>query len=686
MCLRKSIRIAKNKKYGILHELITLEDIIYNEDPEMLVEINRGIVKLTDTVHMNLKNKYIEKMKWILKKQASRVAKGNPSTFILWDQVEVSVKIREFLKWGPNFVPENSKSWETSIQEIERRISGLDSLEKEYLRWKTVIKDQTAWKKKCDASKYIKLTKGWLRKNNLITTRADKSKALVIMKRQTYNNALEEYIQKTECERVDEKIIDSVDRRVKKLEKAKLTNLLPFLKNCRNPRPGIPRLFAFAKTHKEGKEVRPIVERCRGPTFFLEKRLHKFLTSQLENNIYVAQDPRDVVNEIQDLILMEDEVGTVMDYESLYPSIKIESCKVALLDFMHSKSPDLANYSSDLIELANLVCYESFFAFNGRQYKQKRGVPMGSPMSGLLYELVLRRLEKSVLCGFMNDIVYFKRYVDDVLVIWKNDQKVEEFINKINNNDDGLKLKIEQTCSSRIHFLDIDIKFKEGHFVTKVYVKPTHSPLYIPSRSNDPYQYKMAAFRALIHRAFLYCSSVVDRQKEIYRISHIARTLGYRADMVTALIKNYKINKTKAQRGDFGKFTKFTYDRKKEAIMKEISARKNSKLIFKRAPNPYKLLRNDKDNIDKERMAGVYKIPYENQELGIYKNYIGVTNRNLGIRLREHRYNISKRSNATVLSQITQVEGSIVKWGEAGIIKPVHSPTLAFSAEKIEIF
>ncbi|XP_067134109.1 uncharacterized protein [Centruroides vittatus] len=408
MCLRKSIRIARNKKYGVLHELINLENVIYNEDPEMLVNINRGIVKLTDAVHVNLTNKYIKKMKWILKKQASRATKDNPSTFVLWDKVEVPMKIMEFLKWGPNYVPESSNSWDASIQEIERGISGLDPLEKEYLRWKTVIKDRMAWRKGCDAGKYIKLTKCWLRENDLVTTRADKSKTLVIMKRQTYNDALDDYIKKTECERVDEKIIDSVDRRVKKLEKAKITNLLPFLKNCRNPRPGMPRLFAFAKTHKEGKEVRPIVERCRGPTFFLEKRLHRFLTSQLENNVYVAKDPRDVVNEIQDLILMDNEVGTVMDYESLYPSIKIESCKVALLDFMHSKSPGLANYSNDLIELANLVCYESFFAFNGRQYKQKRGVPMGSPMSGLLCELVLRRCDMQDYYGRIGDLSKYK--------------------------------------------------------------------------------------------------------------------------------------------------------------------------------------------------------------------------------------------------------------------------------------
>ncbi|XP_067135121.1 uncharacterized protein [Centruroides vittatus] len=358
MCLRKSIRIARNKKYGVLHELINLENVIYNEDPEMLVDINRGIVKLTDAVHVNLRNKYIKKMKWIIRKQASRVAKDNPSTFVLWDKVEVPMKIMEFLKWGPNYVPESSNSWDASIQEIERGISGLDPLEKEYLRWKTVIKDRTAWRKGCDAGKYIKLTKCWLRENDLVTTRADKSKTLVIMKRQTYNDALDDYIKKTECERVDEKIIDSVDRRVKKLEKAKITSLLPFLKNCRNPRPGMPRLFAFAKTHKEGKEVRPIVERCRGPTFFLEKKLHRFLTSQLENNVYVAKDPRDVVNEIQDLILMDNEVGTVMDYESLYPSIKIESCKVALLDFMRSKSPDLANYTQTVLSHDMVVIYE----------------------------------------------------------------------------------------------------------------------------------------------------------------------------------------------------------------------------------------------------------------------------------------------------------------------------------------
>ncbi|XP_067133152.1 testis-specific serine/threonine-protein kinase 3-like [Centruroides vittatus] len=68
-------------------------------------------------------------------------------------------------------------------------------------------------------------------------------------------------------------------------------------------------------------------------------------------------------------------------------------------------------------------------------------------------------------------------------------------------------------------------------------------------------------------------------------------------------------------------------------------------------------------------------------QLGIKKNYISVTTRNLGIRLKELKYNVNKG-----LSRMAQAEGSIVKWEEADIVKSLHSPTLAMSAEKIEIY
>ncbi|XP_067133564.1 uncharacterized protein [Centruroides vittatus] len=508
------------------------------------------------------------------------------------------------------------------------------------------------------------------------------------MKKPIYDEALKEYIRNTDCIQINSNIVEAIDRRVRKLGGSKLAKILPFLVKCHNPRPGTPRLFAFAKTHKKGKNIRPIVEKRKAPTFLLEKRLHEYISSKMESNELVAKDPVTVVKELQEVYLVDDEVGTVLDYENLFPSIRIESCVEALLDFLTRVNPALAHHRNALVEMVNRVCCESFFAFEGQTYKQCRGVPMGSPISGLLCELVVSRLEVKVLRSFKNSIVYYKRYVDDIFIIWKSNRLIARFIDKINDNEDGLSLKLEQKSSVMIHFLDIKVIFREGRISTGVFIKPTHSPLYIPAGSNDPYKYKLAAFRALIRRAFLYCENVIDRDAEIERITQVAEALGYKRNVLKGIINKLEVGTDAAPGRGRGpsSYTKFTYNKRLGSIMKEIAHIKDTKIILKRAPNLYSILRNDKGLIKKEDRSGVYRIPYENQMLGISKDYVGVTTRNLGVRIKEHRYDVRKGSNATVLSQMAQAEGSVVRWNEADILKQIHSPTLARTAEKLEIY
>ncbi|XP_067118750.1 uncharacterized protein [Centruroides vittatus] len=647
--------------------------------------MNVGVARFTDKVYRSLKKRYIKRMKWIIYKQVPKNNRKSITTYIVWDQIEIPNRVKELLSKGPNFVPERAGIWETSYQEIERGIRGLDPVEKDYIRWKTVLKNQDKGKRE-DYSKDIRYTKGWLKENNLIAARADKSKQIVIMKKQTYDRALEEYIRKTECIKVNSNIVQTIDRRVKKLEETKLAKILPFLRKCRNPRPGLPRLFAFAKTHKEGKEIRPIVEKRKGPTFLLEKRLQEYVSALMESNKFVVKDPVMVVKDLQSITLMDEEVGTVLDYESMYPSIKVESCVEALLEFLFKENPTLTQHRKEVMEMANLVCCESFFVYEDQTFKQKRGVPMGSPISGLLCELVVRKVELKVLRGFERDIVYYKRYVDDIFILWKNNRVIANFVDRINENEEGLSLKLEQKSSRMLHFLDINIVFRKGHISTGVFIKPTHSPLYIPASSYDPYKYKLAAFRALIRRAFIYCENVIDRLTEIERIIRIAGTLGYKRKVIEGIIRKFETSSDKDTRRGPYRYTKFTFNKYLGGIMKEIASLKDARVILKRAPNLYKILRNDKGLVKKEDKAGVYKIPYENQLLGINKEYVGVTTRNLGIRMKEHKYDIRKGSNTTVLAQMGQAEGSVVRWNEARIIKQVHSPTLARTAEKMEIY
>ncbi|XP_067119361.1 uncharacterized protein [Centruroides vittatus] len=314
----------------------------------------------------------------------------------------------------------------------------------------------------------------------------------------------------------------------------------------------------------------------------------------MENNKLVVKDPVMVVKELQSIALKDEEVGTVLDYESLYPSIKIESCVEALMEFLFRDNPTLTQHRDEVIEMANLVCCESFFGYEEQVYKQKRGVPMGSPISGLLCELVVSKVEEKVLRGFERDIVFYKRYVDDVFIIWRNNRVIANFVDRINENEEGLNLKLEQKSSRIVHFLDINVIFNKGHISTGVFIKPTHSPLYIPASSNDPYKYKLAAFRALVRRAFIYCENVIDRDTEIERIIQIAGTLGYRRKVIEGIIRKFEASNDKNTRHGPYRYTKFTYNKYLGGIMKEIARTKDTRVILKRAPNLYKILRNDK--------------------------------------------------------------------------------------------
>ncbi|XP_067132188.1 uncharacterized protein [Centruroides vittatus] len=270
ICLNRSVRHTENVKYKTLNKIIQLENQINVQDRSVLVDINAGVTKLTDKLQHKLRMKYKEKFSWICAKQIKKITKDKPVRYILWHQISIPPDIKSVLEKGPNYALDNTKDWKNTMAEIERGIRGMEEVNKDYFRWKTTLKSMNQRPRQTEV-KQIKRTKRWLADNNLILTRADKSKHLVIMDKQHYINTLEEYIRNTECERVDQNIIDNLDRKVKKLQKSPITTILPFLKGTSITGPSIPRLFGFAKTHKDKKQIRPVVEKHKGPTYKLEK-------------------------------------------------------------------------------------------------------------------------------------------------------------------------------------------------------------------------------------------------------------------------------------------------------------------------------------------------------------------------------------------------------------------------------
>ena len=67
------------------------------------------------------------------------------------------------------------------------------------------------------------------------------------------------------------------------------------------------------------------------------------------------------------------------------------------------------------------ACTKTIFSLNGEYYKQTDGVSMGSPLGPTLANIIMTEFETVIIKPLINSgiIVFYKRYVDDTLVLAK---------------------------------------------------------------------------------------------------------------------------------------------------------------------------------------------------------------------------------------------------------------------------
>ena len=95
---------------------------------------------------------------------------------------------------------------------------------------------------------------------------------------------------------------------------------------------------------------------------------------------------------------------------SLYTSIPIQEAIVNTVNKIeHSSTHHLSNH--DIAELLNVTLYNMFFTFEDRIFRQSKGLPMGSSISGILALLFMDKWERIALSSYRL-ISPHKRYED----------------------------------------------------------------------------------------------------------------------------------------------------------------------------------------------------------------------------------------------------------------------------------
>jgi uncharacterized protein (DUF779 family) len=171
------------------------------------------------------------------------------------------------------------------------------------------------------------------------------------------------------------------------------------------------------------------------------------------------------------------------------------------------------------MEALRLIMQENVFTFGDMIFKQRNGTAMGTPPACALATIFFAiNGENDAIVQFQNNVIYLKRFIDDLFGIWKchpdpntDAELYQQFIAKLNQCP-GLTW-IANPLSTCVDFLDITIELREGRFRTTLYEKDLNLFLYIPPTSSHPPGLLPGIVYGTLFRIQTLCTEEKDRCK-----------------------------------------------------------------------------------------------------------------------------------------------------------------------------
>ncbi|CAB5381736.1 unnamed protein product, partial [Rhizophagus irregularis] len=224
----------------------------------------------------------------------------------------------------------------------------------------------------------------------------------------------------------------------------------------------------------------------------------------------------DLVREFQGL-MSYDFVLASFDVSDMYNSIGQEDClrRIEVLAKDHGWWTDKNEpYWRQTMVLIEFVFHTSYVGFGGCVFKQKRGLPMGSPLSPVLANLYMVQLEDVCISSMRQKGIFYYRYLDDVLFFYsslyapmENDrakfrmaERMAHFCKLLTTFSDD-SITFERTGEAHnpgqyVDYLDLKLEISLDNRMERnkvlrlsVYDKPTNLHIYTDPSTFYPFHY-----------------------------------------------------------------------------------------------------------------------------------------------------------------------------------------------------
>jgi hypothetical protein len=267
---------------------------------------------------------------------------------------------------------------------------------------------------------------------------------------------------------------------------------ITYFKRSLSSRFRLPIFYGLPKVHKTPVSLRPVVSTTNSLLAVFStwldykmKVLLPLVKSHIHNSIEVIQALKNIQIPKKALLFSADAV-------SMYTNIDTPTGVSAIRDFLLINREQIPeSFPTDLfLQVLETVMNNNIFSFADTFWHQLSGTAMGTPTACAYATITYGHFENTeILPRFSNQLLYYKRYIDDIFGIWippeYNASDSWSQFKQLLNSWGNLKWKIEEPSLQTV-FLDLNINLHNGRITTSTFQKQMNLYLYLPPLSAHP--------------------------------------------------------------------------------------------------------------------------------------------------------------------------------------------------------
>jgi hypothetical protein len=127
----------------------------------------------------------------------------------------------------------------------------------------------------------------------------------------------------------------------------------------------------------------------------------------------------------------------------------------------------------EIRKLSQVLIKQNYFQYQDIQYIQEEVLAMGMPTSSIFSEIYLQysKNKKILYILLKSHIIGYFHYVDDILIIYKNETtNIHDVLTIFNNITPTTKFTMEEENDNTIYFLNITISKEDKNILFNIYI------------------------------------------------------------------------------------------------------------------------------------------------------------------------------------------------------------------------